>query len=106
MLKKCRIQVEGFGEIASDPGHLYLEVLNRAGLDLHNDCGGHGKCGKCRIVFFTPPPEEFPSDKFFLKDAERARGMRLACFHQIRGDCRIEIPAPAQTELLDDLPRG
>lgn len=103
MLKKCRIQVEGFGDVRSEPGNLFLEVLNRAGLDLHNDCGGHGKCGKCRIVFYSAPPEELKSDRFFLSDEERARGMRLACFHQVREDCRIEIPAPESVELLDDL---
>ena len=103
MLKKCRILVERFGPILSDPGNLFLEVLNRHGLDLHNDCGGQGKCGKCRIVFDRDAPEPLPSDRKFLTSEQIEAGMRLACFHQIRGDCRIEIPEPPELELLDDL---
>ena len=103
MLKKCRIQVEDFGQIASDPGHLFLDVLNRHGLDLHNDCGGNGKCGKCRIIFHTEPPDCLKGDRFHLSDDQRAQGFRLACFHQIRGDCSITIPPAVEVDLVDNL---
>ena len=53
MLRKSSLYVEGFGEIRELPGTLFLEVLDRHGIDLHNDCGGHLKCGKCRIIFQT-----------------------------------------------------
>ena len=103
MLKKCRLEIEDFGRISTEPGNLFLEVLNRYCLDLHNDCGGNGKCGKCRIVFHTDAPACLPADEFYLTPEERDAGCRLACFHQIRDDCRIEIPEPKSVELLDDL---
>ena len=103
MLKKRRIHVENFGEILTDPGHLFLEVLNSHGLDLHNDCGGQGKCGKCRIVFHSTPPDCVPKDITFLKAGLCERGYRLACYHQVTEDCRIEIPPVVEHELLDDL---
>jgi len=103
MLKKCRIEVEGFGVIESQAGPLFLDVLNRAGLDLHNDCGGYGKCGKCKMQFHTDAPEKLKGDERHLSEEERATGLRLACFHQVRGDCRITIPEPPELDLLDDL---
>jgi Na+-transporting NADH:ubiquinone oxidoreductase subunit NqrF len=103
MLRKCRIQVEGFGELRVDPGRLFLEALNRAGIDLHNDCGGQGSCGKCRMIFLTDPPEPLAGDRRHLNDELLSQGVRLACFHQIRGDCAIVIPPAPEPELLDDL---
>lgn len=103
MLKKTRIHVEHFGDILCDSGYLFLEVLNRHGLDLHNDCGGHGKCGKCRIIVHNDPPEPIDKDRFFLTPEQVAEGYRLACFHQIREDCSITIPPPKLVELVDDL---
>src|SRR5438046_2586234 len=104
MLKKCRIEIEGHEPVFSLPGPLFLDVLNGAGIDLHNDCGGMGKCSKCRILFRGPAPECRDGDLKHLSEAERAEGMRLACFHQVRQDCQIE-PRPLifSDELLDDL---
>lgn len=103
MLKNCRIQVEGFGEVATAPGPLFLEVLNARDIDLHNDCGGHLKCGKCRIVFRSEPPAVLPGDRRHLSADQLDAGIRLACIHQVRDDCRIEVPDVPEPELLDEL---
>lgn len=103
MLRKCRIEVEDFGEITSAPGPLFLEILNARRIDLHNDCNGQLKCGKCRIVFLSEPPEILAGDRQHLREAELASGIRLACIHQIEGDCRIAVPPIEVGELLDDL---
>lgn len=103
MLRKCRIDVEDFGEIASPAGPLFLEVLDANRIDLHNDCGGQLKCGKCRIAFESDAPEILPGDRRHLNAEELASGIRLACIHQIEGDCRIAIPPVESAELLDDL---
>lgn len=103
MLRKCRIHVEDFGEIASPAGPLFLEVLDAHRIDLHNDCGGNLKCGKCRIVFETDAPQILPGDRRHLDADQLASGVRLACIHQVEGDCRIIVPPVPQGELLDDL---
>ena len=52
-------------------------------LELGSTCGGHGKCGKDRIVISgedlqkVNPPTEI--EKMHLKTDQIARGMRLAC---------------------------
>jgi Na+-transporting NADH:ubiquinone oxidoreductase subunit NqrF len=102
-LKKCRVRVSGICEIRTIPGLLFLEVLNAQGIDLHNDCGGQGKCGKCRIIFDSPPPEPLEGDRRHLTNDEIARGIRLACFHQITDECDIRVPEVEQPDLLDDL---
>lgn len=103
MLRKCKIQVENFGAIESAPGPLFLELLDARQIDLHNDCGGHLKCGKCRIVFIGDAPEPLAGDRRHLSEAEIHDGTRLACIHQLRRDCVIRVPEPVQAELDDDL---
>lgn len=89
--------------IASPAGPLFLEVLDAHRLDLHNDCNGQLKCGKCRIIFLSEAPEILPGDRRHLSADALEAGTRLACIHQIEGDCRIELPAVEVGELLDDL---
>lgn len=103
MLRKAEIRVEGIGTFAAQAGPLLLDVLNARGVDLHNDCGGQGKCGRCRVEFLSDPPEPLAGDRRHLSEGEIAGGVRLACFHQLRGDCSLRVPEPADRELLDDL---
>ena len=52
-------------------------------------CGGHGKCGKCRVTVagdVTPPTED---EKKALTPAELAQGIRLACRTAALGDCTV-----------------
>ncbi len=54
-------------------------------------CGGHGKCGKCKV--FASGKLSPPSDaelKFLTKD-ELARGIRLSCCTFAEGDCEVKI---------------
>lgn len=101
MLKKCRIAIAGAPELWAYPGPLLLDLLNDAGHDLHNDCGGQGKCGKCRVVFHRAAPEPVKGDLRHLSAEQIAAGVRLACFHQLREECELEIPEPAPVEWLD-----
>lgn len=103
MLRKCKIQVENFGTIESTPGPLFLELMDARQIDLHNDCGGHLKCGKCRIVFLNVAPQPLAGDRRHLTEPEINEGTRLACIHQLRVDCAIRVPAPVQPDLDDDL---
>lgn len=52
-------------------------------------CGGHGKCGKCKVIakgeISVPTDDEL---KHLTAD-ELARGVRLACMTHVLGDCEI-----------------
>lgn len=54
-------------------------------------CGGHGKCGKCRVRVkgrISKPGEE---ERSLLSEEEFADGVRLACLTYALGDCEVEL---------------
>ena len=56
-------------------------------------CGGHGICGKCRVVArgHLSPPDE--AERRLLSEDELARGVRLSCLTRALGDCTVETDA-------------
>ncbi len=64
-------------------------------------CGGHGRCGKCRVVargHLSPPSD---GERRLLSEDELARGVRLACLARALGDCAVEYQETAeQTQIV------
>ena len=63
-------------------------------------CGGHGKCGKCRVTVtgeITPPSEE---EKRVLTADELDSGVRLACRTTVLGDCTVTTRQAGGTEQI------
>lgn len=53
-------------------------------------CGGHGKCGKCKIkALGILSPFSYEENKHLTAE-EIAKGIRLACRTYVHGDCRAE----------------
>ncbi len=72
-------------------GETIWEVLRRADVDLESDCGGLGKCGKCKVKVHTaigPPSKEA---KALLHPEELKQGIRLACRTRIEKDLVITV---------------
>ena len=77
------------------------DAAQQAGVPLSLPCGGHGKCGKCRVTLLTgelSPPDD--DEKRLLKEAELADGVRLACVARVQGDCALYV-APAARVIGD-----
>ena len=58
-------------------------------LDIEKPCGGHGKCGKCKVIAkgeLSSPTEE---EKRLLSREELERGVRLSCLACVLGECEI-----------------
>ncbi len=53
-------------------------------------CGGHGKCGKCKVSVSGEVSSLTEKEKSFLTEAEIKDGIRLGCYTFILGQCRIE----------------
>ena len=54
-------------------------------------CGGHGKCGKCKIIVKSGEVSPVTDSERALLDADEiARGVRLSCLACALGDCEIE----------------
>ena len=62
-------------------GMRLMDVLTEKNGGVHPDapCGGHGTCGKCRVIVSGAvlPPDE--TERNFLSETELAAGVRLAC---------------------------
>ena len=68
----------------------------------HMPCGGHGKCGKCRVTVtgeVSPPTED---EKRALTPDELARGIRLACRVTVLGDCTVTTAEQGRGQILTD----
>lgn len=94
--KKIKITFEG-RRISTAGDQTVLEAMIGAGVMLRSDCGGKGRCGKCRIKILDSnlkslsPPGEAEVEIVGAKDL--AAGYRLACCAALLGDVALEIPA-------------
>ncbi len=53
-------------------------------------CGGHGKCGKCKIIAKGALSDPCETERKLLSNDELARGIRLACLTYACGDCVVK----------------
>ncbi|MBR6051491.1 MAG: DUF4445 domain-containing protein [Clostridia bacterium] len=67
-------------------------------MDMPLPCGGHGKCGKCRVLAKGALSPTTATESERLTPAELARGVRLACQTKICGDCTIATISDAVTD--------
>ena len=52
-------------------------------------CGGHGKCGKCKVIAHGVLSPLSASEKQLLTPSEIDQGVRLACCTYALGDCTV-----------------
>jgi uncharacterized 2Fe-2S/4Fe-4S cluster protein (DUF4445 family) len=86
------------------PEKTILDDAEQVGISLRSDCGGKGKCGRCKVMAtpraHTAPPEA--NELHLLSAEEIAGGYRLACALYPRGSLQITVPP----ESLDSLESG
>lgn len=89
-------------------GELLLNAAVAAAVPLNAACGGHGRCGKCKVRILQgrclPPGDD---ERFSLSDEELSQGYRLACHARVDSDLIIETIAEPELvcakPLEDDL---
>ena len=84
MSKLITVTVNGV-KVQAEAGDLLSEIIRG-----EKPCGGHGRCGKCRVVakgFLSAPSE---SELKLLTRGEIECGVRLACLTRALGDCEVE----------------
>ncbi len=74
------------------PQATLLETLQQHGVAVGCSCGGHGRCGECRVRFVDEPPSPTDADRLLIDAELIAVGWRLACRHRVEGKLRIELP--------------
>ncbi|MGD8367024.1 MAG: ASKHA domain-containing protein [Desulfobacterales bacterium] len=88
-------------------GITVLEALESAGVDIDNDCGGMGTCGKCKLRVITAigPPDEQETEQLTAEEIEA--GIRLACRTRINKSLVVHTEAtPGDMELFQILKHG
>ena len=63
-------------------------------------CGGHGRCGKCRVTVKGAVSPVTQEERQLLSSQELAEGVRLACRTYLKGDCQITTEAVAKAYVL------
>lgn len=83
-------------------GERLLAAAWKAGVGIKSVCGGRGKCGSCLIEVdaeasapdaLTPLSDE---ERALLPPGGEARGYRLACLCEVRGDLALSVPPESQ----------
>jgi len=70
-------------------GETVWEALQNTDVELESDCGGLGKCGKCKIKVLSEIDPPSIEEKRLLDEEELGRGIRLACRTKVNRDLTI-----------------
>jgi len=74
-----------------ESGATVLNAARLVGLDISNDCGGRGTCGKCKVTMHPAgEPSERELEHLTIKEIDN--GIRLACRQIVTERTRILIP--------------
>lgn len=76
--------------IQASDGETLLSALKRAGVPIGYSCES-GQCGTCKCELLAGEPREAGHAPFALSEAQRARGIILACRSEVVEDLRIRI---------------
>lgn len=82
------------------PGKTIWEALYNTNIDLEGECGGLGKCGKCKVrVLSTGVGRPSVEEERLLSREELDQGVRLACRTPVNEDMVI---ATAEAEVKEE----
>lgn len=70
------------------------EALQETNVDLEGDCGGLGKCGKCKVKVVSAIGGPTEVERELLSKDELSQGIRLACRTRIDRDIQIDVGEP------------
>ena len=84
MTGQLKISIDGKNRIVSKNSKLAELIL----VDM--PCGGHGKCGKCKIRVWGAVSPVTETEHRMLTVEEIQNGVRLACCTEITGRCKIQ----------------
>ncbi len=103
--------------ISADDQQSLFEALTMAGIMIRSDCGGVGRCRKCRVrIMDAGKATDSSLDELaqgLISEEDSGRGFHLACRVKIESDMTVEIPdssrfipevvaKPATKQLIDE----
>lgn len=88
-------------ELRVPSGTLVSEALDRSGHRVPLDCGGKGKCGRCRVTLEGAVSQPDNAEQKLLGDELLGENVRLACRATIEGEARVTISDQERLPLRD-----
>ncbi len=61
-------------------------------------CGGHGKCGKCKVLAKGNLSVPTETERTLLGEEALSNGIRLACSTMVEGECTIQTTLASETK--------
>ncbi len=83
------------------PGTRLSELLAMYGYG-HQPCGGHGRCGGCRVTVVGDVSPATSDERLLLSAAGAAENERLACRTEVRGDCTVTVRAATRESVCTE----
>ena len=97
MCNRITVTVNG-RPICGEKGRTISEIIRG-----EKPCGGHGRCGKCKILARGELSAPSKAEKGLLTDDELAMGVRLACLALALGDCEVKtVNGGGQGQIVTD----
>ena len=78
-------------------GTLLLHALDGG---VETPCGGHGRCGKCRVTVQGRVSPAGPQERALLGAEALSSGIRLACLAAVEGDCTVMLDASRAVQAI------
>jgi uncharacterized 2Fe-2S/4Fe-4S cluster protein (DUF4445 family) len=75
-------------------GDTMRKALRAGEIQSDGDCGGLGKCGKCKVRILSLVDEPTEDERELLDDVELEQGIRLACRTKVMHDMVISVREP------------
>ncbi|MBP3571952.1 MAG: DUF4445 domain-containing protein [Clostridia bacterium] len=94
------VRVVWNGNPLTCPAGTVLGDLMQAGGHGHMPCGGHGKCGKCRVTVTGEVSDPTEDEKRALSPDELGGGIRLACRVTVMGDCVVTTAEQGRGQIV------
>ncbi len=71
--------IQKFKGCSADINRSLLDQLQDENIFIPADCGGIGRCGKCRVQFLSSAPDPSDDDREIFREDQLEAGWRLAC---------------------------
>ncbi len=93
-VKQYSVEFHPFGKRIKVPMGTLLSTAGRlAGIRLSSDCGGEGRCGRCRVVVLEGKTNSAPAGHDEgMNGPKLSKGYQLACRLAVNSDMKIELP--------------
>ena len=79
-------------ELTVDGGDSLLSTLIENEIFIPSACGGKGSCGYCKVKVLDGGGQFLATEKGYVSEEEREKGVRLSCQCKVKEDMRIAIP--------------